>query len=74
MLDIRVDRPYLFTESLLCRHCGLIEEDIEHIINCFHITTEVNQINEHKVYEQVDTNELEKVSRLAKMFLDKEED
>ena len=76
MLSTLKDRPYLFSNdtNTKCRLCGIGDESLHHILNCYVISSEVKQVNHAKIFtDEPDITYMEEVSSLVKQFFDEEE-
>ena len=51
MLDIADDRPYLFGDGskTLSRHCKMYEENLNHVVNCYIVSSEFVVVDEKAI-------------------------
>ena len=71
MLHIADDKPYLYDtrKETICRHCKMYKEDVNHVVNCYVVSSEFVEINEKAVYKVGDVDELNKISTMVNKFL-----
>ena len=74
MLDIADDRPYLFEDGskTQCRHCKMYEENLNHVVNCYVVSSEFVVVEEEAMYKEGNVDDLNKIAMKVKKFLDEE--
>ena len=74
MIDIADDRPYLYEEgnNTLCLHCKMYKEDLNHVVNCYVVSSEFVEVDGEAVYKAGDVDELNKISMMVNKFLKEE--
>ena len=65
MLDLKSDRPYLFDvkSGSTCRLCGIGNESLSHIINCYVVSDKVCELDCPKIYK--DSNDIKYMKEVA---------
>ena len=74
MLNTIHDRPYLFTSIDKCRLCGIGDESIQHILNCYVISDKIQTVSPSLFTDELDTGYAEEVARYVEQFYTAEEE
>ena len=53
---------YLFEDGskTLCRHCKMYEENLNHVVNCYVVSSEFVVVDEEAMYKEGNVDELKK--------------
>ena len=74
MLNTIHDRPYLFNSIDKCRLCGLGDESLQHILNCFVISDKIQTVSPSLFTDELDAGYAEEVAKYVEQFYTAEEE
>ena len=67
MLNRIHDRPYLHKEITKCRLCGIGDESLHHIANCYMVNNDIQSIDDSIYTDEADMKYLEKIATCAEI-------
>ena len=74
MLNTIHDRPYLFNSTDKCRLCGLGDESLHHILNCYVISDKIQTVSPSLFTDELDAGYAEEVAKYVEQFYTAEEE
>ncbi len=54
----------------MCRNCGMYEETLAHVLNCYTISSHIVEIDHQAIYVEADVRTLGNVASMVRNFME----